>query len=75
MIKSRLNQTVAKRIRELRAEAGLSQEQLAGECEVHRTYIGSVERGERNITLLTLERIAKALGVDPLQLLEEGREE
>ncbi len=56
-------------IRVLRTEKGFSQEDLAAKAKLHRTYIGSVERGERNITITTLERIAKALGVKAFELL------
>lgn len=52
---------IGKRIRELRIEADLSQEKLAFESELDRTYIGSVERGERNISVINLRKIAKAL--------------
>lgn len=69
----RLGRVLAKNIRLCRASAGLSQEALAEKCGLHRTYIGAVERGERNVTLKTLERFAVALGVDPLKLLSEGR--
>lgn len=55
---------IGKRIRELRVQAGLSQEKLSFECELDRTYIGSVERGERNISVLNLKKIAKALNSD-----------
>jgi|HubBroStandDraft_6_1064221.scaffolds.fasta_scaffold4030788_1 transcriptional regulator with XRE-family HTH domain len=51
------------RIRELRLASGISQEALADEAGVHRTYMGSVERGERNISLENIIRIAKALRV------------
>jgi transcriptional regulator with XRE-family HTH domain len=47
----------------------LSQEELADVCGLHRTYVGSVERGERNVTLSSLETIAKALGVSVVDLL------
>jgi transcriptional regulator with XRE-family HTH domain len=49
---------------------GLSQEALGEELDLHRTYVGSIERGERNITLRTLESWADRLGVDPLSLLQ-----
>jgi DNA-binding XRE family transcriptional regulator len=52
---------IGNQIRELRIEADLSQEKLAFECELDRTYIGSVERGERNISVINLRKIAKAL--------------
>jgi DNA-binding XRE family transcriptional regulator len=58
-----------KKVRSLRAAAGLSQEELAGRCGLDRTYIGSVERGERNISLLNICRIAEALAVKPADLL------
>ena len=50
-------------LRELRTEAGLSQEAFADKCGLHRTYIGSIERGEKNITIETADKIAKALGL------------
>jgi len=57
-------------IRSLREQQGLSQEQLALIAELDRTYIGGVERGERNIAVLNLCRIALALKVSPSRLLE-----
>lgn len=51
------------RIRELRHALGLSQEELAERAGVHRTYVGMIERGEKNITLKSLAKIAKALGI------------
>jgi len=56
-------------IRGFRNKLGVSQEKLAEYADLHRTYIGSVERGEYNLTLQTLERIAKALKIDPNILL------
>ena len=52
------------RVQELRKERNLSQEQLADLAGVHRTYIGMIERAEKNITLCNIERIAKALKLD-----------
>lgn len=65
-----LNQVVASNLRKLRQEIGISQEELAEKCGLHRTYIGSIERSERNITLQTLEKLAINLGVSPLDLLK-----
>ena len=56
-------------IRAYRRERGVSQEELADALGVHRTYMGGVERGERNLTLRSLERLAKRMGVDPVTLL------
>ena len=57
------------KVKTLRLEKGWTQEELARRADLHRTYIGSIERYERNISLLNLERIAKALGVDIKDLL------
>ena len=50
-----------KKLRKLREKKGISQEKFAEECKVHRTYVGSVERGEVNISLLVLKRFCDAL--------------
>lgn len=51
------------RVRDLRKERGLSQEQLAFKADLHRTYIGMIERAEKNITLVNIEKIANALEI------------
>ena len=56
------------RLRKLRKQKGLSQEALALACDLERTYIGGVERGERNISLINIYRIAEALGCDAKDL-------
>jgi ribosome-binding protein aMBF1 (putative translation factor) len=58
------------RVRELRKQKDLSQEALALDCDLDRTYIGGVERGERNISLLNIHKIAEALGVSAKDLLD-----
>ncbi len=64
-----LQRTVGRNLRTYREARGLSQEAFADVLGVHRTYMGGVERGERNLTLKSLERIAERVGVDPLSLL------
>ena len=61
-----------RRLRELRNEKGYSQEELAHRCGLDRTYIGGVERGERNIALINICRIAKALEVEPAELFQRA---
>jgi transcriptional regulator with XRE-family HTH domain len=64
-----LQRRVGANLRRYREERGLSQEAFADVVGVHRTYMGGLERGERNITLKSLERIAERIEVDPLDLL------
>ena len=59
------------RIRKLRKAKQLSQEALAFEADLDRTYVSSVERGERNIAVLNLAKLARALGVEESALLDE----
>jgi transcriptional regulator with XRE-family HTH domain len=64
---------VAGIVRKLRKERGWSQEEFAARCNLHRTYVGAIERAEENLTLGTLDKLAKALQVRPAQLLEQAR--
>jgi transcriptional regulator with XRE-family HTH domain len=64
-----LQKTVGRNLRAHRTAQGLSQEAFADAIGVHRTYMGGLERGERNLTLKSLERIAGRVGVDPMALL------
>lgn len=68
---SPLATVLAKNIRAFREARGLSQEDFADLCGLHRTYVGSVERSERNVTLRTLEVFASVMGVSVPQLLTE----
>lgn len=58
------------RLRALRKERHLSQEDFAELTQLHRTYIGGIERGERNVSLINIVQIARALEITPSQLLE-----
>jgi len=60
-------------LRRLRTEAGLSQEELAFRAKLHRTYLSSVERAERNVSLENIFAIARALKVSPCELLKPIR--
>lgn len=60
-------------MRALRLARNLSQEELADACGLHRTYIGSVERGERNVSIDNMERIADALKVNISELVRKAR--
>ncbi len=59
-----------KKVREVRVKRGLSQEALADHANVHRTYIGMVERAEKNITLLNIQKLSKALKIDIKELFD-----
>lgn len=63
MQKSPILEVFGQNVRNLRVERGLSQEQLADRAGLHRTYVGMIERAEKNITLCNIEKLAKALNV------------
>jgi transcriptional regulator with XRE-family HTH domain len=60
---------VGRNLRRIRTERGVTQDELAEQIEKHRTWVGGIERGERNLSLRTIERLADALGVDAFALL------
>lgn len=66
---SALRRTVADNVRRLRRALAMSQEELAAEAQLHRTYVGAIERAERNLSLDNIERLALALKVTPAALL------
>jgi transcriptional regulator with XRE-family HTH domain len=66
-----LGETVARNIRRIRRDRGLSQEELASRVSINRNYVGMIERQENSPTVAMLERIAKALKIDPVRLFEE----
>lgn len=68
--KGPLRDVLAKNMRRLRAVRELSQEELAHESGINRTYLSSVERSERNVSIDNIERIAKALRIEPWKLLK-----
>lgn len=71
---SNITNILSKNIKNLRNNKKLSQEELADLCGLHRTYVGAVERGERNVTLSSLELFASALDVDVPYLLTSNQE-
>lgn len=66
---SKINIKVGRKIKEYRRKRDLTQEQLAFEAGLHRAYIGQIERGEKNIGLQNLEKIATALGIELSELI------
>lgn len=58
------------KVRAVRKERGWSQEELADACELDRTYIGGIERGERNVSIMNIAKIAQALGVKASNLID-----
>ncbi|MCK9537074.1 MAG: helix-turn-helix transcriptional regulator [Bacilli bacterium] len=70
MDKNDINVLFGKRIRQLRMQKGLSQEELGYEVGLHRTYVGQIERAEKNITLKNIAKIAKELDVNISELFD-----
>jgi transcriptional regulator with XRE-family HTH domain len=68
---SNITKKFGKRVRDLRLERGLSQEQFSYKADLHRTYIGMIERAEKNISIVNIEKIAKALDIN-LKTLFDG---
>lgn len=66
-----LNKIFGLQVRRYRKKKGISQEELASLSELHRTYIGAIERGERNVSLNNVEKIASSLDVDVIDLLQD----
>jgi transcriptional regulator with XRE-family HTH domain len=69
--KGPLRDTLAKNMRRLRAARGLTQEALAYDCGINRTYLSAIERAERNISIDNIARIAKGLRIEPWKLLKD----
>jgi transcriptional regulator with XRE-family HTH domain len=65
-------QFLAENLRAYRAKVGISQEELAHQCGLHRTYVGSIERAERNVTVATLSMLARVMKVEVPVLLTRG---
>jgi transcriptional regulator with XRE-family HTH domain len=68
--KNRINVLFGQRVRQLREQKGISQEQLGFDVGLHRTYIGQIERAEKNITLKNIEKIAQQLDVNISELMD-----
>lgn len=67
-MKTDINLAFGKRVAKLRKNAGYSQEQFAFKCDIDRTYVGIIERGEKSPTLNTIQKIADALGISKSEL-------
>lgn len=75
LVMSNITEIFGQRVRYFRKLKSLSQEELAASCDLHRTYIGGIERGERNVSLNNVEKIAHALDVPVAYLLIDEKDE
>ena len=66
----RIQRQFGARLKSIRRQKGFSQEALALACDLDRSYVGGVERGERNISLINIHKIARALGIPPRELMQ-----
>lgn len=71
MKKRNIAQEIGLIIRQVRIDKGLSQEELAFRCDLHRTYIGSIERAEKVASIITLEKVAKALDISLSEIFKK----
>jgi transcriptional regulator with XRE-family HTH domain len=74
MKRKAMQEVFAANLRRARLEAGITQEALAHLAGLDRTYVGQVERGERNISIGNIERLARALGIDEAELMRRNRQ-
>ncbi len=72
-VDSKVLQLFGRKVRMLRKQKGLSQEELAHRADLHRTYIGMIERAEKNITLINIEKVANALEITLEQLFKNEK--
>jgi transcriptional regulator with XRE-family HTH domain len=73
MAEGELQRRFGQHLRAHREAQGLTQEDFADVLDLHRTYVGAIERGERNLTLRSVERLAEQLRVEPVELLKPVR--
>jgi len=73
-MKKEILEKFGSKVRKLRLDKNLSQEELAHKAGLHRTYIGMIERGEKNITLINIEKITNALAINICELFQKAGE-
>jgi transcriptional regulator with XRE-family HTH domain len=70
----KIEERLGLKIKQIRNEIGISQEELAFRCDLHRTYISSVELGKRNVSIRNIEKIALALNVEIIELFKKSND-